>query len=516
MEQKEYLGFVFLWAIAVIFVFVHIDFGRLPFEDAAILMRYAKNFAESGDIIWNIGESPVEGATDFLAVIQIAFVYKLGFSISKAVLVLNLLYFFGIFSLIYIFSARFFRINLQTNILISLAFIFGPSTAYISTGFTTLFSVFWTSAALLAFVKTLFKFNIRNLIVFLVLSLFMSLSRPEGFFLSAFSILTLAFQHQKNFRKVLLFGTVIYAIPVLLFLVWKTQYFEHLLPPPFYKKNDSGLHISSINIAWQNIWRTSFPLLVFIALGIYLERKQILWMSIVPILGFLVIWVLISNEMNFFARYQYPIVPYILVLGAYFTKRISGNFKNASRAIFGILAILVLGFIISNEQFRSKAFFKDGRYDVAMLLNEYKSPEFTLVTTEAGILPLYSEWNCVDAWGLSDYEIAKNGITQTRLNEIQPEIIMYHGGSKIMSPLERPQSDYQNCIDTLETFAQSNDYILAANFGINPHDSHFYYIKPNFKYSKEITAKLQKTEYFWTTFGIRAFDFRKESKAKSK
>ena len=43
-----------------------VDFSIPPFEDAAMLMRYAQHLAGGHGIVWNISEHPVDGATDFL------------------------------------------------------------------------------------------------------------------------------------------------------------------------------------------------------------------------------------------------------------------------------------------------------------------------------------------------------------------------------------------------------------------------------------------------------------------
>ena len=43
------------------------------FDDAMISMRFAKNFAEGFGLVWNPGESPIEGYTNPLWVIFMAF-----------------------------------------------------------------------------------------------------------------------------------------------------------------------------------------------------------------------------------------------------------------------------------------------------------------------------------------------------------------------------------------------------------------------------------------------------------
>ena len=56
----------FLAMFSILFATKFIDFSIAPFEDAAMLMRYAEHFAHNYGIVWNIGEKPVDGATDFL------------------------------------------------------------------------------------------------------------------------------------------------------------------------------------------------------------------------------------------------------------------------------------------------------------------------------------------------------------------------------------------------------------------------------------------------------------------
>src|ERR1700686_5011566 len=53
------------------FVLTHAHKGAIPLEDASMLLRYSKNFADGNGIVWNVGEHPVEGATDFLYMITV-------------------------------------------------------------------------------------------------------------------------------------------------------------------------------------------------------------------------------------------------------------------------------------------------------------------------------------------------------------------------------------------------------------------------------------------------------------
>ena len=68
-----------------------INFQIHPFEDAAMIMRYAEHLANGHGITWNIGQSPVDGATDFLFMIILAASHYLGLSLELASSILPLI-----------------------------------------------------------------------------------------------------------------------------------------------------------------------------------------------------------------------------------------------------------------------------------------------------------------------------------------------------------------------------------------------------------------------------------------
>jgi uncharacterized membrane protein len=69
-----------------------------------------------------------------------------------------------------------------------------------------------------------------------------------------------------------------------------------------------------------------------------------------------------------------------------------------------ILAGLVLGIGLAFSQTDrwQITYQSEGRYEVAQYLSQYADKHYTLASTEAGLLPLYSGWQAVDTWGLND------------------------------------------------------------------------------------------------------------------
>ncbi len=60
------------------------------FEDAMISMRYGRNLASGAGLVWNAGETPVEGYTNFLWTLWMAAVHMLGLPESKVSLAIML------------------------------------------------------------------------------------------------------------------------------------------------------------------------------------------------------------------------------------------------------------------------------------------------------------------------------------------------------------------------------------------------------------------------------------------
>jgi hypothetical protein len=115
-----------------------------------------------------------------------------------------------------------------------------------------------------------------------------------------------------------------------------------------------------------------------------------------------------------------------------------------------------------------------GVYDVGVSLSQFADHDYTMATTEAGLLPLYSKWRAVDTWGLNDEWIAHNGgVTEEYLERRQPDLIMAHAVES--SPLG-PRWSRQ--VDVLRHYANGHDFTLAAAYGTSPDDTYCYYVNP--------------------------------------
>ena len=333
---------------------------------------------------------------------------------------------------------------------------------------------------------------------------------------------------KKIFPIIVTFGAVFLLLGGAYFL-WRWNYFGYPLPNPFYKKGDSGLHWDSFKNSLLNTLRLCLPLAIIFILGFRTrETARQTFAYLILIVGFAAAFVLISDEMNYGARFQYALLPIALMSwipllpGLSLSKQdqLSGREKSV---YFITLIALSAGliyyswfqncFLTSYQQTCARPYENDGRYEMGKLLAEYRGKGYVIATTEAGLLPYYSGWDAVDTWGLNDQFIAHNGgLTAEYLDKYKPEIIMFHD---YYSPLVPPKLTEANLAQkwfsmtiTMKKYAEANGYVLAAVFGDSPYDTHYYYVRPDFEDSQRMIEQISTMKkYYWPTTGKKSINY---------
>ena len=333
----------------------------------------------------------------------------------------------------------------------------------------------------------------------------------------------------KNSISIIITFGVVFLLLGGAYFLWRWNYFGYPLPNPFYKKGDSGLHWDSYNNSLLNLLRLCLPIAVAFILGFRSREttKQTI-AYLIPILGFAVAFVLISDEMNYGARFQYALLPIALMSWTPLVRGFNFSWLNQlsvrERGV-GFIALIALSasfiyyswyqncFLTSYQQTCARPYERDGRYEMGRLLAEYRGKGYVIATTEAGLLPYYSGWDAVDTWGLNDQFIAHNGsLTAEYLDQYKPEIIMFHD---YYSPLVPPKLTEANLAQrwfsmtiTMKDYAEANGYVLAAVFGDSPYDTHYYYVRPDFKDSKRLIEQISKMKkYYWPTTGKKSINY---------
>ncbi|MBL8079340.1 MAG: hypothetical protein JNM55_15350 [Anaerolineales bacterium] len=510
----------------------HVDFSIPPFEDAAMLMRYSQNLANGHGIVWNIGEHPVDGATDFLFMATAALLIKLGLTVGQAVRGIGFTSHLLTVLMIYWTNRRIHHGNIYLSLFSGLYLAVGTGLSYVAAYFGTPYFALaaastWTLGLLLTKQESP---RFWLVLAFALSGLVTGLIRPEGVILASLILLMVVIMRGlKNSVTIILTFGIIFLIFGGAYFAWRWNYFGYPLPNPFYKKGDGGLHWDSYYASLWNTLRLCLPLAILALLG-FRSRDTIKQTIayLIPILGFAAAFVLISDEMNFGARFQYALVPialmaWIPLLGR-FTFSWLDQLSVRERSVYIVALTAIAASLLYYSWFQNcsltsfqrscdQPYERDGRYDMAKLLANYRGKGYVIATTEAGLLPYYSGWTAIDTWGLNDQFIAHNGkITVEYLDKYKPHVIMFHD---YYSPLVPPKLTERNLAQRwfsmtilMKTYAEENGYVLAAVFGDSPYDTHYYYVRSDFEDSERLIEQISEMkDYYWPITGKRSINY---------
>jgi hypothetical protein len=345
----------------------------------------------------------------------------------------------------------------------------------------------------------------------------LGLARPEGVFLGAFFLVAvLAYRGGQGFRLLVGRFALVFLTLGLAYFLWRWHYFGHPLPNPFYKKGGGLLHLHSLRMAWRNLWQLSLPFVAVIVIALVPRHtRRAAVATLLPVLSFTALWVLISDETNYVMRFRYPILPVVLIGFAAVAVPLLDLLRQSApplaafaRPALAWTCALAAAFalvVLQHGRFHHIAPARMGLYDAALALREWRPRNYALVTTEAGLLPLYSGWRAVDAWGLNDAFIAhRGGITDEYLDRYRPEVIVFHAYFSPETAQSGPKVEgrslglpWYRMVMTLKGYAETNGYVLAAVYGRDAWDTHYYYVRSGFPDSQAIVDRIRSLDYYW-------------------
>jgi len=227
-----------LTLLTALFAWWRVDFSVPPFEDAAILMRYSAHVAAGHGVVWNIGEPPVDGATDFLFMLLVALTHRAGLSLEASVRTLTAGAHLLSVGAIYLGLRRVQGAGLAPSLFSAAYLAVGPGLFLVAAYFGT--PVFVLSVVVTALLAQMMLRQPegpagRLPIWFALSSLVTGLIRPEGVLISLFILggLGLALPPARLRAVVTTFLAVFVPLGGAYF-AWRWQYFGYPLPNPFH------------------------------------------------------------------------------------------------------------------------------------------------------------------------------------------------------------------------------------------------------------------------------------------
>lgn len=437
---------ILLAAAIVLYILSIIAADGFTIDDAYISARYAKNLAASGELTWNVGESPrTEGYTSLLWVTlsSLLFVVTEGFPF-RVIQLMGIP--FGLLTLVMLFAlARRLYVSPWCHALPSLFLsITGPFVLWSISGMESPLYLFLVLLGLYLVIEEEEKgLNyVTPLVLFLVF-----LARTEGlvFYASVVVIRLIRLvlftdAGRSDTRKFLIWNGV-FLLCMSVYILCKVYYYHAVLPLPVHVKKPAGF-MGLEYVGGFPLYVAPFILLALLGVmrGQWEAGKVILWGS----LGAYLLAIAISNPlMGHDYRLLVAAFPLVYLLAVRELDAIfSAEYGNRARTALLILiaAFLCLSIIKGPTHYaqmlrgRARAsaqVLQTVHVPLGRWLEEQrkKTGKSSVALADAGAIAFYFSGRVIDLYGLNDREIAHNGFSAEGVLRRAPDYVVLNSRS---------------------------------------------------------------------------------------
>ncbi|TWP30681.1 hypothetical protein ETU09_01375 [Apibacter muscae] len=441
MKKNIYLLPAITAIIYLVINLVYVYFRNFD-EDAYILFRYVEMAVDGNGIVFYPGGEHTEGATDFLWLILLIILGKIGINVGVGAIILNS---FGVYIINYIFFktlCKGFNYKISYFIAFPIAtfwILFYPIIAALGG-----FSVILYSSLIVLLSYFLYNQKFINLIPYLGLTI--SLFRPDGAIIAVTStILGFLISYKKYFLKKYFFHSLIALTLSIIYFIWRFNYFEEILPLPIYVKSNGGILqniLSNLKILLFNKQALIFTFLFLLSLIFIKKIRFRLLFAFFPVLIHFLIFTFMHQSQNVGFRFQAPfflVLYYLLILITIF---IALSYRNIY-----IVLILPLLMLITSIKTYKHYYYTLNTLDYINQFTFFLSRDIlkgneTLYITEAG---RFAYWNTkpnkiIDVVGLNNRYYAKKEAPLDNSKDKIDILMCYWGGNS------KPFSFFQNNI----------------------------------------------------------------------
>jgi hypothetical protein len=446
IDKASYL----LLGILIIFV-AHSLFLNCIAEDAFISFRFAKNLAGGHGLVWNIGEKPVEGYTNFLWVLISAALIKLGLNILWLSQTIGIIA--GLLAIWYTYKFSWMLLGLTRQAsLIPCLFLSlsGPFAAWAGSGMETNLFALLVLMGSYYFINYWKSKSPRDLYFCFVSLFFATLTRPEGFLIFGLILgsgLILFFLNGVSIKN-LIFPLLSYVIPFLAYFGWRYAYFGFMLPNTFYAKTGGTTLQYYRGLEYAKFFSLCF-LASFLPLALWFiveKRRSFLkktesetvaehlnnnlgiYLSLAIFLTYTLYIVYVGGDYMAMYRFFVPVLPFICIIFGFVTGRV---FRAASDRKLQKILLLVFVLIaaaattiqstpLEKSLFKKPAYMHGAyrgieteRWHTARLallgkfFDKYKNNyNESVASTAIGAISYYADMKVIDFFGLVDPYLA--------------------------------------------------------------------------------------------------------------
>ncbi len=471
--------------IAIVLLWQLVAYWCFTIDDAYISFRYAQNLVNGNGLVYNVGER-IEGYTNFLWVILIAFLMKVGVPIPEGAKVVGLLALGLSLCLTYQIANHFTN---QWAAILSVVFcVTYPHliVASIEGLETPLFITFMLMLLWLLLRQTI---HLSAAITIGITLALLSMTRPDGFLFLIPTVVILC-GASPNERKI----TTLVIVTTLLFygfyFIWRWHYYQQFLPNTFYAKGIATKYlltrgINSLNRFFFDQVLPVTVLSVFTVIHRRRERSLQLFLWFVLIRSF---FVLLSGEawMGYY-RFSTPMLPLLGILAADAIVMLHRELKQCNASAYVTLPLFLAIFTIlhgiekSNKHHpmaqRYAIGLQQAHIRLGITLRRYAPKNSVLACADAGALPYYSGLTTIDIMGLTDRHIAH--LPGRHWEKTDPTYILIRRPNFIvLSSKTSPPSGFEPITNAFKVIYRSpifqREYILWKVYRF--HDQYFLWV----------------------------------------
>ena len=401
-------------------------------DDDFISFVYSRNLARGDGLVWNPGEKPVEGYTNFLWVVFMAPFIGLGFPPYETARYLGGLFGLIILLQVYYFTSRLYgKKNLFRFLPLLFLVLSSNYMGWVGRGMDTPFYMMFLTYAILLFLsqrKTAsgFWFGVAFIcrqeaslvVIALVATDILVKLLKKGSDNPVFEA-----------RKLVYFilAVCILAAPFMAFRLW---YYGHPFPNTYYAKAEADSFGFKVGWDYVKIYSKMYLNFFIPLLGLVLlikgkrnkflsmnENVNIYLFSIIMVYFGYMLWIGGDVLGHPYFRYLTPIAPVAYLLASNILYVSYTYLKGYPKITVLLLIPLFLTLtLMPSIGFRSDIGVMHSLRGFGLWLNENIEEDATIAVGMSGTIPYYADRNTIDLWGLNDEQIAHRRMDYGRGN----------------------------------------------------------------------------------------------------
>jgi arabinofuranosyltransferase len=458
-----------LAASAVAYLIFILLFWDYSIDDAFVTFRYAENLSDGGGLVFNPGDKPVEGYSNFLWLLILSVAYSLGLPTYMMAKVLGIIFFLLTGAVWFLY---FEKSPSKYMWLTGPFFLVTPITAFwaVSGLELGLYSLLVAGLALSIFRQSYWSLLFGSLMV---------LIRPEGIIIGLVLVVTdwLAGGRSvwRQRSKFCMFNIMALALTMILLIVFRLIVFGHPMPNTFYAKSTFSTY-SLLDMVKMSAY--FLPVTVLFLSGIYRVTRMSGYDSRIVVLAAALVCMAAINctahpVMNINLRYLAAFLPFFFAVSLYALDSIGRKRVTGALLILSILSLLIpTGQVSSTVKLERKII--EAQKELIKFVNG-KPGRTTISLTDIGRVPYYTDATYYDLWGLTSEDIAHTYFNPLREFHRFPDYFVLVGFLGKDRPMIRFLND--RSITKNRGFDRAYDFVGAAvPQGANLFDEGYYYL----------------------------------------